>query len=410
MRNVRHFTRSFQLRSQLQTKGGTPTGVIQDVASWQATIMRSQRSDSQPTVPASSGEYFRPTPYMAFFHTSSSASPGECLVYQSPTRNKRFWWDGAADGGNTYVTYGCSTNLTPAVSSKCLSDARSQILNNIRNNDLDLGQFVGEARESVRMIGDIVKQAVSLKKGLYRAITNARYYSKVDKTSVAREMAGLTVRQLKFSGVKGVSRRLNSEYLRFIYGVRPLMNDIYGIASVIQDGMGSSPLARAYRSLDDDTFKLPSDTSTVSWTGTVRRGVSIEVNYGLRNPVLHQLWRFGLTNPLSLAWELMTLSFVIDWFTGIGNFLKSFDTGVGCKFLSGYETVFLENSMVRHQLVTSQVLLSGVPYAKCELRTKAMRRSVGIGFPVPQIYLDLGLNTNQVINLISLLGSHVERR
>lgn len=53
--------------------------------------------------------------------------------------------------------------------------------------------------------------------------------------------------------------------------------------------------------------------------------------------------RFGLLNPLSVAWELMPLSFVADWFLPIGSYLSGFDANLRFDVTSGYFGYKLES-------------------------------------------------------------------
>jgi hypothetical protein len=45
-------------------------------------------------------------------------------------------------------------------------------------------------------------------------------------------------------------------------------------------------------------------------------------------------------NPLSITWELIPYSFVVDWFVDIGSYLRNFETGLlyNSIFLSGYKS------------------------------------------------------------------------
>jgi hypothetical protein len=53
----------------------------------------------------------------------------------------------------------------------------------------------------------------------------------------------------------------------------------------------------------------------------------------------------GFTNPVSLAWELLPFSFVVDWFLPIGPYLESLDSWGGLILLDGCETTFSRGSM-----------------------------------------------------------------
>jgi hypothetical protein len=43
-----------------------------------------------------------------------------------------------------------------------------------------------------------------------------------------------------------------------------------------------------------------------------------------------------LINPLSIGWEVIPYSFVVDWFAPIGNTLSSLTATAGLDFLGGY--------------------------------------------------------------------------
>jgi hypothetical protein len=54
----------------------------------------------------------------------------------------------------------------------------------------------------------------------------------------------------------------------------------------------------------------------------------------------------GLTNPASFLWEKTSLSFVLDWVIGVGEFLNNLDASYGLEFLDGGLTIFEKYEMV----------------------------------------------------------------
>jgi hypothetical protein len=50
---------------------------------------------------------------------------------------------------------------------------------------------------------------------------------------------------------------------------------------------------------------------------------------------LNTLGKLGLTNPLSAAWNLATLSFVVDWFIPIGDYLDALDVPMRFEHVGG---------------------------------------------------------------------------
>jgi hypothetical protein len=55
---------------------------------------------------------------------------------------------------------------------------------------------------------------------------------------------------------------------------------------------------------------------------------------------------FGLTSPVSLAWELIPFSFVVDWFLPIGSAIQAFSAFEGLTFMSGYKTYFTKSNVL----------------------------------------------------------------
>lgn len=144
----------------------------------------------------------------------------------------------------------------------------------------------------------------------------------------------------------------------------------------------------------------------LSWTGlgylrvaegSFKRGVEISYVFKITSPLAFQLWKYGLTNPYSLVWELFTLSFVVDWFTGLGNFFSALDSYIGVSVLDGYETQWLDHDfVVREQLYPNPsptVKVDNASLTECKVRKKAMIRykRASPGIPLPYLKVDLDL-------------------
>lgn len=133
---------------------------------------------------------------------------------------------------------------------------------------------------------------------------------------------------------------LADTWLEYSYAFRPLLNDIYGAAEAIANVPFAKPLevAKVSQKISKPlTGRVTSASVLGDWvfegSQTVMREVG--VRYFSDNP-LHALASLGLTNPAVLVWELVTLSFVVDWFYPLGNTLDSLDATLGCVFAGGY--------------------------------------------------------------------------
>lgn len=345
--------------------------------------VRSSRSDPVSTSPLPDGSYGRPTTYEAIFGFTSSG-PGECEFQEglgSTNPLYRTWthkWTGGSDW-NT-ITHGCDAYGVPAVPTVVISRARSAAIDAVRSNNLNLAVSIGEIRSTVRTIGSLLNDVANIVKR-FRTLT---------------------------------PRAIAREWLRYQYGIKPLMSDIFAACEIIQNGL-KVPAATLEVVRMDDSFMLPLPTTTRTFFGSVRRGCEISYTYSVRNPQQFELWRYGVLSPLSLTWELTTLSFVVDWFTGVGSFLEGLEGPKGLDLFGGYQTLFLDNNfVVREQRHPNPVPFGGPGnwivvtkpgWSEVAVRTKAMSRSVLNSFAAPLPYLDLGLNLNRTLSAVALIVS-----
>jgi hypothetical protein len=137
-----------------------------------------------------------------------------------------------------------------------------------------------------------------------------------------------------------------SYWLSLQYGLKPLMSDVYNMCKTISDGINDDvPALSVTVTQDDDPLSPPN-----LWPGFVatrldwdsKRGVEVGYRFKISNPTLYKLTQFGLTNPLELAWDLVPLSFAVDWFTGAGAFISSLTHPMGTTFRSGYITTWTD--------------------------------------------------------------------
>lgn len=339
------------------------------------------RDDSTPTGRVN-GQYITPTEYWAYFCYSTS-SPGRLDAVRHTTGNTpcKRWWTGIVD--NTYVTYGLDAyKQRPAMSVSTVSRAHAQVTSALKSGALQALQVVGEAREAGTQLGSLLREAT-------RRIGDFQTYVRLLKSPKAQAQA----------------------YLTFVYGIQPLMNDAYATATLISDGLGKPPVGRVEVEVLDDSYRLPDPFGTApqirTFGGSVKRGVKIGHTFKVSNQEWFDLWRYGVTNPLATAWELVTLSFVIDWFTGLGNFLEGLQRPLGLTHDKGYITYFLENTFYQERVM----LLAGWTYkggdlrGRVDFRSRAMARWPLAEFTGPLPYLDVGLTQTQIVNGLALLAA-----
>lgn len=177
----------------------------------------------------------------------------------------------------------------------------------VQGSDFNLGVFLAEAPEAVRMIGDAAER---LANGI-RAFKRGR---------ILKAASILT----KGRNIKRPHRiTASSNWLELQYGWLPLVNDMDSGARYLAHKFNSKPLTRVKVSrsvVNEFTDNLNESplfrASSDSWSFTRKRIIA-----NLRE--VDQVQLSGLTDPASVAWELLPWSFVIDWAIPIGDYLSA---------------------------------------------------------------------------------------
>lgn len=210
-------------------------------------------------------------------------------------------------------------------------------LNNFKDMQINLGETLGDFDKTAQMIGKSVGNLANL----------ARSLRSRDPGAFREAMKG-------FNPIKAAKSRnsdLANAYLAYQYGWMPIINDIYkGIELISKGSVSRSRLVGyAKHTLNDSSTKVTWEgpvkiTDVSNWTtDSVTKFIAEAVSQGGPIP---EAARYGLTNPLSLAWELTRLSFVVDWCLPIGSFLSALDATLGYSFHSGYRTQFTKASRI----------------------------------------------------------------
>lgn len=133
-------------------------------------------------------------------------------------------------------------------------------------------------------------------------------------------------------------------YLSYVYGAKPLMQDIHGIFEMGREQGNMPLLLHSKKTVSGAT----TPQSTAHWSPSYRHGVNVGPLGGDSRTTCH-LWaqidpdyagtravnQLGLLNPASLAWELVPFSFVIDWALPIGPVLQALTAPAGLRFVNG---------------------------------------------------------------------------
>lgn len=184
-------------------------------------------------------------------------------------------------------------------------------------------------------------------------------------------------------------REIASGWLELQYGWMPLLSDVYSAVEhakdapknlVVRAGTQVQNRSKKDQASVFDFAGMTIDKTTILTTVTSHRMV---LEYRVDKPYLERLSSVSLTNPLTLAWELLPFSFVIDWFLPIGNWLNGLDATLGLVFVKSVETVeYRTDQMEIYSPSKRSLNSSGQGIRHMTVRRKV--RTPGSRFPSPQ--------------------------
>lgn len=303
----------------------------------------------------------------------------------------------------------------------------------IRNVHANYGEALTEVGKTCNMVLNRAKQVgravIALKKGKLSEVSSIlgfRKGSKLEK-DVARRARH--------------ARTAADAWLEYRYGWLPLYSDIYGTMTSTWDMFHNPNRPKVIRArtrypgnpgvfIDAPTFtqdNVDGAVHGVSNTGsglsfggcnwTVRR--TIRVSRAIARGAMIQVESdsanhgsmLGLTNPIGLAWELLPLSFVADWFINVGDCLNQFSTLVGKRYIVGYETFTkrwdVTSSMhsLQNTLPDSFVQLDNP--GSSGVQGYIQERVVNFALPTVLPRYELGVNLKRAIDAVGLTNQRL---
>lgn len=222
--------------------------------------------------------------------------------------------------------------------------AYSRIVEDLKGDSASIGNAVGEWRSSTEMIA---RRALTIRTawkrvragdpfGAVEALTippDTKYkirrnLVRKDYVRPGRKRGRYYVNRQKFVSQE---HYYSSLWLEMYFGFLPLMSDIESSIKVLSEPVRNptriSGSARQIRGISFTGYYSVSGSAVDS----CRYFAEVEIS----NPNLFLANRMGLVNPAAIAWELVPFSFVVDWFTNVGQIIESVSDFAGVSILSG---------------------------------------------------------------------------
>jgi hypothetical protein len=140
---------------------------------------------------------------------------------------------------------------------------------------------------------------------------------------------------------KGVSRKkqFSNNFLEYHFGWAPLVSDIGNAINTLQNPIPVRRIrASGYGTLTTKSGGYPNQPPYGQQAHLYIYDISVRsgVRFVMSNPDLYLANQLGFTNPLTVAWEVVPFSFVVDWFIPIGDFLGAMTATLGLTLQGGY--------------------------------------------------------------------------
>lgn len=195
--------------------------------------------------------------------------------------------------------------------------------------------------EALGRLNDSSRGGIDLSVDLLQARETAALFRATDR--VHSETLRLAKR-VGAMGLVGVSKRLASHYLEYIYGIKPALQTVYGIAEQIhrrQASLEHTEVGKAKSIEGVDSVQVLTANggySTLPFDGALSKVVKYSCT--LSDSDIGSLGDFTSLNPASIAWELLPWSFVADWFYDVGGYLRNMETAAMLSpgFVRGFVT------------------------------------------------------------------------
>lgn len=327
-------------------------------------------------------------------------------------------YSGGGEGGphgsfNYPVTF---LSPSPQVIYQANAIAVTKLLDRIKNQKFNFAQFWAERDQTINLIASTARKIAASYSALRRG-------NIVDAGKVLTGIRPSRRIRRGFRVETDADRAAAQAWLEMQYGWVPLLSDIKGAVEALNDGIQSD--LKLIRSSGKGSAKEFYTIESAGPNGS-RATTKVETEYQVKYTSFHRIraqatsmsTSLGLQNPLSLAWELVPYSFVVDWFLPIGEYLHSLDATAGLQFATGSKTTVVKQTVSTTWEWSDEVKWNPGQPAKHYYVGKVTRRKERVnierrsesGFPSPQIPNPKNpVNSQHVLNAIALLTTAIRR-
>jgi hypothetical protein len=369
------------------------------------TLATASRGASDYSRKKPRGKFLPPTNYSMTENIDRFAN-GSWLFYQG----KRL-----QEGTNGDVTSRVSTNATVLAYLVANSDpnfsltfpsnladvAQAKAWSKLKSVNVNFGQAWAERKQTADLVATNIGRIIQ---GVRKIRRNPRV------------LADIVKRQKGQTGNTIVSS-LPDWVIETVFGWKPLVSDIHGALSELDEKTAEhwkvTAIGKSKREAKFHGEYLPkNDLGAINYAAKCMlnvetlHGCKVRIDAVPDDDVLQRASSLGLTNPLSLAWELTPWSFAIDWLFPVGQYFDNLDAALGWRILGASKSSFTRHILTRSGLPskvgndTYQVGWSS------RRKYVQLNRSTGVLMPweIAPRFKDPFSSKQRVLTMLGLLG------
>lgn len=307
----------------------------------------------------------------AFARAAATENPPDEYGWRKPadysgslTKNE---WARVSYQFTTWTTYSGSNSLLsgvpilkglpqsfPLVCDQSLRLARNKALLELKDQTVNLGVAFKERQDTVNLVTELFSTLADSLKWV-----KAQIKAKKPKKP---KRPGNPFRPTPWQEPRPTDPdwwKLPDAWLQYRYAIVPTMLDIFGAVEALEKRDNGHYDRYRVTVRGKSSKKLESPKSIGFYNGIFGRYYTVpgqwvqtltKMTYGARvrydaklvNPFYLSLSEAGVVNPLEVAWEATTLSFVADWALSVGDFCAAIDATLPYEFIGGSETTYVD--------------------------------------------------------------------
>nr|APG77023.1 hypothetical protein [Beihai levi-like virus 27] len=174
---------------------------------------------------------------------------------------------------------------------------------------------LAEVFETAGMLYSVVKESLRFIVNFKKSLTSKRHRRRFIKSITGKDADDVL-----------------SAYMAFRFGIRPLVYSTQDVLDILNEGIKKPLLFHG---------KASGSNVVVSGGYTAQESFRAKVSYQVTDPELFARSELGLSTSelAATAWELIPLSWAVDYFLPIGEYIQWFGRNLrypGCTFVGGY--------------------------------------------------------------------------